>query len=335
MSSTQLIPIFAVCPRALSTMRLTHYFGLKHGRFLDPLPYAKLKFKNSWSGLPISQDEKQKLLLIRERLVNSGAVKVVNAPENRSVENKLSIILAELEKDDSKIKYGIVADGDPFSDSHEKITNVSQFEDENLFNYDPIELSQEPASFFNHIPNFIIDDANSFKLVDPWFYEINSTSNTTASRTDFLKVLVETYFKNEENFVSPAEIQVYGKVPFDCDIDVLKRNLSPEIRKISKNYPIKIDFFMLNSKSKEPDQIPSEYLDFFGKKVHERFFCADAIYFSFEDSSQNRDSLSVKQKWRLETTKGARQFIDCINENGSVFEIIHHFNSTQLINLGH
>ena len=113
MSSTQLIPIFAVCPLALSTMRLTHYFGLKHGRFLDPLPYAKLKFKNSWSGLPISQDEKQKLLLIRG-LVNSGAVKVVNV-ENRSAENKLSIILAELEKGDSKIKYGIVADGDPFS----------------------------------------------------------------------------------------------------------------------------------------------------------------------------------------------------------------------------
>ena len=37
-----LIHIYACCPLALQSGKLTHYFGPEKGRFLDPFPFSSL-----------------------------------------------------------------------------------------------------------------------------------------------------------------------------------------------------------------------------------------------------------------------------------------------------
>jgi len=324
-----LIPIFAACPKALSTNRLTHFFGTKHARFLDPLPFSKLRLRNDWEGLELSSDEKMRLSTIKEKLIHSGAIKPVHCLRDPTIPTKTKLILEELNREGSKIKCAIVCDDSDLEKLSDKIVTLSFFEDENLFNYDPTELPEDPSAFFDHIPDFVIDDANIFKLVDPYFFEITSLELAQKS-VDFISNLANKYFSFNGNSNTKLEMQIFGRKPKVFDIDVLKGHLAPVIADLEALYPVDLSFFVLNSQCKTTENVPNEYLDYFGKTVHERFFCADSIYFSFENTSQNRSETKRLQKWRVETSPSSKKFIDLINENGSLFEIQHQFNSQQL-----
>ncbi|MDB9981215.1 hypothetical protein OAD65_03035, partial [Planktomarina temperata] len=63
---------------------------------------------------------------------------------------------------------------------------------------------------------------------------------------------------------------------------------------------------------------------------HERFFCADALNFSFEDSSEDRSKSHKKQTWRYEPLNNLRTFINLYDEHSDFFDVVANFDSDQL-----
>lgn len=323
-----LVHIYACCPSALTTGRLTHFFGPQHGRFLDPFPFTKPRYK-TWAHKDLTQDEKKRLKEILTKLTTIGAVQK-SLPKEAYLSTDTSVsILGELNKKVSKITFGLLGEPSNLSKKSKRILTVKEFEDNNSFTIDPVQLDVTPTAFIEHVPEFIVLSAKRFKLIDPYIFNITSEEHA-AKRLEFIYQIIQKYFSIPENEDQPVTFEVYGKEDKGLSLDLLKKRFSKFRKLFEINWPVTIKFFVAE-RIKKTEEINS----FFNKKkLHERFFCADKYYFSFEDSSEDRREKWEQQTWRIETSKGYRSFIDSYNEDSQFLKIKEHFDSRQLEILG-
>lgn len=317
-----LIHIYAVCPQALATTQLTHYFGPQHCRFLDPVPLKKYRITHDWLGNELTQSEIQLLKDIKAKLYALGAIRNTSKLTVDEESNDQPKVLQELKRENTKLTLAIVPNESPISKEAPSIVQVNDFLDKNLFTLEPIDLFQSPKAFFDHIPEFIIQDSNKFKLIDPYIYEMKSTQEAY-TRLDFIFELIKQYRRLNGSEEATLNIRIFGRKPKNYSGHAVKGHIINAIKQENLEHTM-IEFFVLGDNVTETD---SEY---YGKKFHERFFCADLYYFNFEDSSQNRSDENSKQTWRAETSKTKRAFIDGINEKAQIFKLIENFNSNEL-----
>jgi len=324
---SSLIHVYACCPSALLSGKLTHYFGHKKGRFLDPFPFTKTRSK-TWANLELTSDQKFKLKEVLLKLQANGSIKK-SLPEISYIsDNKLNSLIAELKKKTSNITLAVVDDYSELAKKSDRIVTLSDYEDQNLFTLSPVQLSQTPTAFLESIPDFIISHAKRFKLVDPYIFEVKDAS-TTERRLEFVYQVLKKYYSAEENENTPVYIEVYGKEPKNFNLSAVRQHFANFKKLFQSNWPFEINFYVMENK-KNLDGISPEIKPFVGKKIHERFFCADALNFSFEDSSEDRSKLAVKQTWRYEPSEKMRSFIACYSENSELFDIKSQFDTRQL-----
>ena len=322
-----LVHIYAVCPLALKTNKLTHLFGPQKGRFIDTFPYTKYKFTKSWADKELPQEDILKLKEIVMKLKNNGSIKQSLSRPSYITDNKISKLLGELNKKNSKITLGIINETSRLCDMSNNIFTLEKFQDENLFNLEPVQLDQSPYAFFDHIPNFLIASAKRFKLVDPYIFEIKPPKSTARTRLEFIWQLVKEYYADDTNENQPMTIEVYGRKPLGYfDLSVIKQHFAGFKELFQTNLPFKINFFIVEEKK----SVPQTLKEFKGKGVHERFFCADALNFSFEDSSEDRSKSHKKQTWRYEPLNNLRTFINLYDEHSDFFDVVANFDSDQL-----
>ena len=325
---SNLIHIYAVCPSALVTERLTHYFGPQKGRFLDVFPNKRYKITKNWFSKDLTETEKKSLQEIILKLTNDGAI--CNLERNKSY--KISNIKELFQKINSSpnITNGIVSDPNKVIPMPKSVMCVSDFESDNNFTLHPVQIEQNPTAFFDSIPNFIIQNSKTFTLIDPYIYEISPPKNTAENRLFFIKELIRNYFNTPSNENLSISIQVFGKVPKYYNKRVLKAHFANVRDLFHTNYNVTIDFYLIKRKNIINETLSEEVLKLHRKKVHERFFCADRFCFSFEDSSQDRSALNLDQTRRYEGDDGMRNFISCYSPKSPIFEIEGRFNSKQL-----
>ena len=144
------------------------------------------------------------------------------------------------------------------------------------------------------------------------------------TRLDFIFELIKQYLALNGSNTGNLNIQVFGGKPRNYIGQTVKGHIINALKKENLEHYAMIEFFVVDDKVREKNN------EYYGKKLHERFFCADIYYFNFEDSSQNRTEENLKQTWRTETAPKQRDFIDSINETSPIFNLIDKFDSNQL-----
>ncbi|MDA9967401.1 hypothetical protein N9D70_02305 [bacterium] len=332
--STMLIHQYLVCPSALTSGRLTHLFGAEKGRFLGIYPHKKYKLTKDWCDKDLDQNEIRNLKEIIIRLNNQGALRTIKYEEANPKDTTKNLII-KLLKNSGDVNLGIVANDNLFKGSISKIISIDKFENEGRFTLEPIQLEQTPSAFFNHIPDFIIQSAKTFTLIDPYIFHFAPPKHTPKSRLEFLTQLISKYFEKESNLNNEVTINIFGKRLLNFEKDVIKGHLASHEQlndSLEQNLNLTVNFFVINGK-KSLEMVPEGFRNILKKKVHERFFCADSFCFSFEDSSQDRKHLDIVQTWRFESSKEIKKFIDCYKDNSPIFEFETKYSSRQILQL--
>jgi len=326
---TSLVHIYACCPSVLQSNKITHLFGPEKGRFLDPFPFTRTGKKNkSWSNSELNEQEKYRLRLIIGKLELNGCIKKTLPEDVYLKDDKIKSLIEELNKETTQITLAIAEDEASFHSESSRIYTLSDYQKRNLFNHSPVQLIQSPTAFIEHIPNFIIMPSKKFKLIDPYFFDVRDITSA-AKRLEFVYQLIKKYYSTKENENNTIEIEIYGKHLQNFNLSVIKQHFASFKKMFQSNLPFVISFYALKSKNNLND-LHQSVLEFKGKKIHERFFCADKFNFSFEDSSEDRSSLGVIQTWRYEPSEYMAKFIDCYNKNTKLFDIEAEFDSKQL-----
>ena len=92
----------------MASAQLTHYFGRRHCRFLDPIPLCKYRITHDWLGNELKQSEIQLLKEIKAKLVEAGAIKNTVCATSQNEDQKNDTILNELERKNTKLRLAIV-----------------------------------------------------------------------------------------------------------------------------------------------------------------------------------------------------------------------------------
>lgn len=321
-----LVHVYACCPSALLA-GIGHFFGPKKGRFLDPFPFTRPRCKRTWANRELNETEKREFIEIIVRLNQDGSIQKSLPNEAYISDNKIISLISELNKEKTNLTMALVGRANDISSKSDRIHTISDYKDKGLFDLGPTQISQTPKAFFDHIPSFIIQPSKRFKLIDPYFFDLKKEANTP-KRLMFIKELIDRYYSSEENKNSYINIDIYGKC-FGFNHEYTKEHFAKYTKMLQTNLPFIINFYILKEKNNF-DDLPQNLKEFEGKKIHERFFCADRFNFSFEDSIMDRSIESVKQTWRYEATDGMIRYIDCYNENPKLFDLDLHFDSKQL-----
>ena len=324
-----LIHIYACCPLALQSGKLTHYFGPEKGRFLDPFPFSSLRVRPSWSNIELKENEKRRLLEIFIKLENSGCVKKSLADDIYNLDDKIESLLSELNKKESSITLAIVNDHVDFCSKSDRIYTLSEFQEKNKFTLNTKMLYMSPSAILDIIPNFIIQPSKRFKLIDPYFFEINDKSKyDIPNRFKFFVALIKKYYSYKENENISINIDIFGR-----DTGVLIQNVqeafAKHIHMFQSNSPLNINFFLLKKKYQH-DELPEDIKEFSDLDQHMRFFCIDGHNFRYENSIMDRTFKKEKQAWDYLATDDLNSYVNSFHENTKLYEIVHKFDLKQL-----
>jgi len=331
-----LIHVYACCPSALLSGKITHYFGPKWGRFLDPFPYMNPNInKPTWSKCKLTPSEELKLKEILYKLKLDGSIQRT-LPSHSYIKNdnfKPEMLISELNKKKTNLTLAIVEGGSDICSNSKSIYKVSDFQKENKFTLGTEKLYMSPEAFFNAVPNFIIKSSKRFKLIDPYFFDLTNSFINVPNRLKFIDQLIRKFYSFEENKNCPINIDIYGKSSTDYSKNV-KTNFAKHINELPENLPFIINFFLLKDK-KNTEDIPEDIKKHTNNKIHERFFCCGKYNFKFEDSIMDRSGEGKTQSWDfLPKNNKLNEFIDCFEENTKVYDLTAQFDSKQLEILG-
>ena len=274
--------------------------------------------KTTWANKTLSFSEIQTLRDVLAQLDQKAAILQVELCDSAKQEPNLQKrIEKELQDKSSSYCIGITSNKTDSSIDNVAVT-VKRFKDKDIHEFEDVDVPQTPDAFFNKLPKEVLLSTSSFRLVDPYIYEIK-TVRDAEKRMEFLRILEEKYY--ETNIPrKPIKIEVYGRWKREFDQKQIQNLIAQSKKLIGMRKDSRIDFIAFSKYSK-PE---------FRKKIHARYFVAGKFCWSFEETSEDRDE-NITQWWRFIPSKKRKNIDNEYRLDSQVFRKVAHFTKNQIL----
>lgn len=327
MSDECVVQVYSICPSSLAERELLRFFGPSYGRLIAKFPRKDMRKPKSWAGNMPPNPHIKIMLEMVDALENRGAfVSYSGSQMVNAAKDSFDRVARELEQPNKKLTGAIVDDfGTRRPDDFELMHGAREFfqapDQPHNMRYIPFRAESLMDCF-----RPVLKDSNTFKIIDPYIFEIRSAKDAE-SRFKFLKKLIDYIHEECIDDIQDKKIEIFGKAG-DGTLESLKGHIRQYTDLIEYSGSVDTQFFGLSDT--RSFQLDGKLGRFNGKEFHIRYFYAGPFLFYVENSFQERQK-NTTQEVRYIGDRPTYEFISsAYHDQSSIYEIKYRFSLADL-----
>ena len=282
------LKILSICPRSLLDRTFIRLLGAERGLLLAEINGPTDKTTAGWNRVDFTDAEQAHLtdayIYLKERraIIDYKPTTDINDKEEEQTK-----VCRELLSEKTYLSLAICSDKLDLPDSVEdKFYSIEKALDDGKLVHKAIDVEPMKASILAKIMTPYAFDCSSFRLIDPFIYEINETN--VFQRVDFLVELCAQIEEHNTLHRGEISIEVFGRCyryldgkKVEINPNGVKRALSYDSRlKALSEKGFKISFVGLDDRESSPEL--EEYSNDRIERLHSRLLMTDKYIFTLE-----------------------------------------------------